>query len=156
MSTSQLTPFTTETAREMGRRSGEARRAGKVARSKDVRTASAALVEVREAFDRDRLGPDAAAAAGYVIGRIVTGSIPIRHAEDAATLLRALVDVARLEAGQPTTATAVLHVGADATARVLALRDQARAALGMASSTALAADDSPAQEASPLFDPPTA
>jgi hypothetical protein len=139
---SNLVPFTPETAAEAGRRSGEAKRARKVAASADVRTAAAALDQVRAAFSRDQLGPDAAAAASYIVGRIVAGSIPLRNGSEAAELLRALVDVARLEAGQATSASAVLHVGADATARVLALRDQARAALGMGGeAVALAADD---------------
>ena len=64
---------------------------------------------------------------------------------EAAELLRALVDVARLEAGQPTSASIVAHVGREAAAGVLALREQARAALG--ESTAVAADSAGVLEA---------
>jgi hypothetical protein len=94
---------------------------------------STALATVRESFERDELGADAAAAAGWLLGRIVTGGIPIRNGAEAAELLRALVDVARLEAGESTSNTVVAHVGPGAVTAVLALRDQARAALAMTS-----------------------
>ena len=59
-----------------------------------------------------------------------SGKVPIRNGDEAATLLRALVDVARIEAGEATSTAVVAHVGAGAAAEVLALRDQARRALG--------------------------
>jgi len=97
-----------------------------------VPAVSRALEEVTGTFSRERLGPEAAAVGSWLLGRIVAGHVPIRNGGEAAELLRALVDVARLEEGQPTSTALIAHVGASATAEVLALRDQARAALGMA------------------------
>jgi hypothetical protein len=70
-----------------------------------------------------------------MIGRVSSGD---QRVPDPAAWVRVLVDVARLEAGEATSATLVAHVGSDAAARVLALQAQARAAL---SATVQAADD---------------
>jgi hypothetical protein len=92
------------------------------------------------------------------LARIAAGQIPIRNGDEAATLLRAMVDIARLEEGQPTSTAVIAHVGRSATADVLALRDQARRALGVgidddqdndrtpASPAATAADDIPGHD----------
>jgi len=129
-----LTPFRKGEARaaEAGRKGAETRRAQKTSRARSAKEIVKVLDTIVETFDRSRLGPQAAASAGWLLARITAGQVPIRNAEEAASLLRALVDVARLEEGQPTSTALVAHVGASATAEVLALRDQARAALGMA------------------------
>jgi hypothetical protein len=49
----------------------------------------------------------AAATAMQVMSRIVSGQIPVRHAGDAAELIKVLVDVARIEEGKST--SNVLH-----------------------------------------------
>jgi len=64
------------------------------------------------------------------MARVLSGEVPIRHASDAAEWVRVLVDIARLEAGQPTSASIVAHVdGAAVTARLDEIRGQAIAAL---------------------------
>jgi len=128
-----LTPFVKGDARavEAGRKGAAVRRARRDAKASSVREVAAVLTTLRGEFDRGSLGPDAAAVGGWLLGRIVSGSIPIRNGDEAASLLRALVDVARLEAGESTSNTLVAHVGAGAAAEVRALRDQARAALGL-------------------------
>jgi hypothetical protein len=74
-----------------------------------------------------------------MIGRVARGEQAVR---DPADWVRVLVDVARLEAGEVTSASVVAHVGREAAAAVIALRDRARAAVEVGpSSSALAADD---------------
>jgi hypothetical protein len=138
-------------AAEYGRKGGEARRARAAAQASSARAVALVLDEVRGTFSRETLGPDAAAAAGWVVAQVVAGKVPMRNADEAATLLRALVDVARLEGGESTDMRVVAHIGADATAAVLALRDQARRAIGMAgvvdvSAAATAVVDTDAEE----------
>jgi hypothetical protein len=113
-----------------------------LARAGTTREVVGALDTLRDTVDRDHLGPNAAAVASWLMGKVVAGSVPIRNGEEAATLLRALVDVARLEAGESTSNAIVAHVGAGAAAEVRALRDQARQALGL-SAAAVAAVDIP-------------
>lgn len=127
----QLIPFTPETARIAAARSVEARRVKReAAKLADAATASevaGVLASFRQSFERGDLGENAAAAASWLIGRVVTGRIPVRHASDAAALLTVLVDVARLEAGEPTSLAVVGHVsGSD---RVRELQRRARAAI---------------------------
>lgn len=84
----------------------------------------AALVVVHE---RGQLGNVAAAAAMDMIGRVARGEVKPR---DPAEWVRVLVDVARLEGGQHTSAALVAHIGGDnAATRVDALQASARAAL---------------------------
>jgi hypothetical protein len=65
------------------------------------------------------------------MGRLLVGEIKLRGA-DVAPVLRALVDIARLESGEPTTAALVAHVDAATVAsRVSELQRQARAALAI-------------------------
>ena len=125
-----LRPFVKgdERTRQIARQGVLARQARAAARKRDVTTVAATLTAVADAVDRGTLGQHAAAVAGYVMGLVATGAVPIRHADDAASLLRVLVDVARLEEGAPTSTSVVAHVS---TADVMELRRQARAALGM-------------------------
>jgi hypothetical protein len=63
------------------------------------------------------------------MGRLLTREIKLRGA-DVAPTLRALVDIARLESGEVTSAALVAHVDASSVAaRVGELQRQARAAL---------------------------
>jgi hypothetical protein len=65
------------------------------------------------------------------MGRLLVGEIKLRGA-DVAPVLRALVDIARLESGEPTSAALVAHVDAATVAsRVGELQRQARAALAI-------------------------
>ena len=82
------------------------------------------LADARETFDREHLGENAAALASWVMGEVAAGRIPIRNADEAATLLRVVVDIARLEAGQVTSATASVTVSP---ADLLRLSGEARA-----------------------------
>jgi hypothetical protein len=132
-----LVPFVKgdERARAAGRKGGQARAARAAAqRAEPVAVLDAVRSLARQA-ERADLGPAAVGAALDMIGRVVSGD---QRVPDPAAWLRALVDVARLEAGEATSATLVAHVGSDAAARVLALQARARSAL---SSTVLAADD---------------
>lgn len=149
---SNLRPFVKGDGRavEAGRRSAESR----AERRKLERAAAAdVLGELRTLAglaERADLGPVAVAAALDAIGRVQRGEWSVR---DPADWVRVLVDVARLEAGEATSASIVAHVGRDAAAGVMALRDQARAALDAgSSSTAQAAADGVV--ASPVLDLP--
>jgi hypothetical protein len=73
------------------------------------------------------IGEAAHAVALDVLGRVGRGEIPVRNASEAADLVRVLVDVARLDAGQATSIGAVVHVRAG---EVDALRAEARRVLG--------------------------
>jgi hypothetical protein len=99
-----------------------------------------------ETLQRDQLGPIAAAAAVHLIGRLLAGEIKLRGADFAPTV-RALVDIARLEAGEPTSSALVTHVTADEViARVRALQTSAIAALSApVSPITEAAGDSPGE-----------
>ena len=139
-----LTPFRKGDGRASaaGKASADKRRAARASRATAARDVSDALASVLATFHREDLGDASAAVAGWLLGRISAGQVPVRNAGEAADLLRALVDVARLEAGQATSTSVVAHVGSTATAEVLALRDRARTMLGTGmASTALAAGD---------------
>jgi hypothetical protein len=127
--TDQLTPFNSTTARAAAQRSAEVRRARRrlgTATSLDV---SHVIADALQAHERSKLGPLAAALAAEVMGRLLTNEIKLRGA-DVGPVLRALVDIARLEAGEATSATLVAHVDASAVAaRVGELQRRARAAL---------------------------
>ena len=81
-------------------------RALKTARIGDI---TALLSDLVAACPREQLGPAAAAVAQDVIARILAGDIKIRHAGDAADLIRTLHAVARLEESQPTRIGASLN-----------------------------------------------
>jgi hypothetical protein len=85
------------------------------------------LEAIASTVNRDQLGPMAAAAAVHMIGEVVSGRQKVR---DPAAWVRVLVDVARLEAGEVTSAVARVDVTAEDIARAVALRDAARRALG--------------------------
>lgn len=118
--------WTAEQAVEMGRRSGQARRdraeAERMRRAEPV----AQLAAVRDRFERSALGPMAAAAAMWTIAEVVAGRMKVR---DPAAWVRVLVDVARLEEGQVTSATANVQVLANDVDRARELQQMARQAI---------------------------
>jgi hypothetical protein len=113
---------------------------------------AAQLRRIVDAYPRDQFGPAAAALALDLIGRVARGEMKVRHAGDVAELVRVLADVARLEAGQPTSASVVAHLSSeDAAERLTRLQASARAALaavnGRTSATAVVvADESTAED----------
>jgi hypothetical protein len=126
-----LKPFNPETASLAGKRSAEARRAKALAQraadANNAREAAEHLATFTQAFPRDSMGPNAAAIGNYILSRIALGLIPIRHAADAAELLKVVVDIARLEEGQATSHT--LHASIDSAA-IVARIEQLRHELG--------------------------
>ena len=143
--TQHLQPFTKgdPRAKEAGRKGGQTRaRNAKAKRDTGLATAQQAattLNTLHTHFDRATLGQDAANIAQYILGRIGTGDIPIRNGDEAAALLRALVDIARLEEGQATSHTITAHLSTtEAIARVQEL--QARARLPLSATAQAAAD----------------
>jgi len=143
VSTANLTPFRKGDPRasEAGRRGAATRQAQRAAQRGELHEVAAELRRLANTFHRDELGPMAAAAAIDAIGRVQRGEWKVR---DPADWVRVLVDVARLEAGEATSAALIAHVGAD---QVRALRDQARAALPSAAADSVAepgrVDDQP-------------
>lgn len=123
-----LRPFTAETAVAAAAKSAEIRRAKRDARRKEAQSVARHLATLTAAHDRAQLGPVAAAAAMDCIGRVASGEVPIRNASEASEWVRVLVDVARLEAGEATSASIVAHIGPT---EVKALRDEARKALAL-------------------------
>lgn len=112
-----------------GKRSAEVRRArGQAERLRKLEPLQV-LELVGDSFRRDQLGPLAAAAAMWTIGEVVAGRQKVR---DPAAWVRVLVDVARLEAGEVTSASASLVVTPGDLARAVELRDAARRAIGQA------------------------
>ena len=109
--------FTADNAREMARRSAEVRRAKADARkmSKAIERSgpAVALDSLIVSQDRERLGPAASAFAQWLMAEALAGRIVV-HGKDLAPLLKTLVDIARLEAGEATSHTAVAHVSATA------------------------------------------
>jgi hypothetical protein len=138
--TNNLQPFKKGDPRaiEAGRKGGQARRVRAELVRAETQKVAQHVATLAATFDREDLGPAAAAVAMELIGRVSRGEIPVRHAGDAAELVKVLVDVARLEAGESTSNAVVAHVTSDQLARVRALQEQARTAL---SSSALAVDD---------------
>ena len=128
MGAEHLTPFTKGDPRAIaaGRKGGETRRANRDARVKKAADAAKQLATFSETFERSTLGSNAANVAQYIMGRVGTGDIPVRNGDEAAALLRALVDIARLEEGQATSHTISATYGADAVARVVAIQQAAR------------------------------
>ena len=125
----QLRPFTKGDPRaaEAARKGAATRRARNEARRLQTTEPLKVLELVGSTFDRAQLGPLAAWAAMWTIGEVVAGRQKVR---DPAQWVRVLVDVARLEAGEVTSATAHVDVTADDVRRALELRTAARAALG--------------------------
>jgi hypothetical protein len=130
--TANLRPFVKGDARasELGRAGVVAREAKRAARVGDAPAMAVELGRVCSAFKREELGEQAAAVAGYLLASVASGRIVVKG-PDVAALLRVLVDVARLEAGEHTSAALVGHLsGGAALERVAVLRQQAREALG--------------------------
>lgn len=123
----QLTPFTPETASQAGKRSAEVRRqralARQVAQAEDARTLANHLATFEQTFRREDLSSQTSAVAAMILAKIAAGQVPIRHAGDAAELLKVLVDVTRLEEGQHTSAHLTASIDSEAiVARIEALR----------------------------------
>lgn len=131
---SNLTPFDSERAKIAAAKSVEARRAKRARDRATTSDLADSLATLRDTFERDNLGENAAAVGNWVLGRVALGKVPIRHAGDAADLLRVLVDVARLEAGEATSVALVGHVSdrGEVAARVAAMQQRAREALASA------------------------
>lgn len=120
----QLIPFTSETAREAGRRGGMARaekaRAKAAADAQDAETLANHLATFHERFKRDDIGTHTAAVAAMILAKLAAGQVPIRHAADAAELLKVLVDITRLEEGQAT--SHVMHGSVQIVERIEQMR----------------------------------
>jgi hypothetical protein len=114
-------------ASEMGKRGAETRRRRTEAERLRRLEPLQVLELVGDSFKREALGPLCAAAAVHMIGEVVSGRQRVR---DPAAWVRVLVDVARLEAGEVTSATATVAVTADDVRRAVELREVARRALG--------------------------
>jgi hypothetical protein len=128
----RLRPFVTgdERTRQLALRGVQAREAKRAARRADSEAVNVAVATVRAAHDRGELGPTARAAAIDLIGRVVMGEVPIRHATDAANLIRVLVDVARLEENQPMRTAVVANLSSDDVAeRIRQMQQYARASM---------------------------
>ena len=144
----RLVPFVKgdERARELGRLGGQKRAAQAAIKAGDSEALRSVLDSAASTFKRGDLGPYCIAVAGTILGRIQTGAIKV-PGSDAAALLRVLVDIARLEAGEPTSAAVIAHLsGGDVRERVEALRSQARQVIeargvDLASAAALAVAD---------------
>jgi hypothetical protein len=116
-----------------------------VALRAETETVAAHLRRIIDAYPREQLGPAAAATASDIIARVGRGEIKIRHAADAAELLKVLTDIARLEAGEPTSASLVAHVDAGTVAaRVAELQAEARRTLAIVAPAPSDHDGAPA------------
>src|SRR5262245_26339288 len=113
---SGLTPFDSERGREAGRRSADSRRAAKAAGRASVQAVAGELRALAATWERGDLGPLAFAAAADLIGRVARGDVPVRNGSEAADLLRALVDVGRIESGDAQRTVAVAHLSGPALA----------------------------------------
>ena len=142
--TDQLTPFTAESASEAGRKSGEARRqkalAKRVANTTQARELADHLQTFADTFDRQTIGTHTAAVAAMILAKLAAGQVPIRHAADAAELLKVLVDITRLEEGQAT--SHVMHGSVQIVERI----EQMRAELTRGAITSTGPDTSPSVE----------
>jgi hypothetical protein len=110
-----------------GQKGGAARAARAAARRAAEQEPARALEQLAGSFSREDLGPMAAMVAMWTMGEVVAGRQKVR---DPAAWVRVLVDVARLEAGEVTSATASVTVTADDVRRAVELRAVARRALG--------------------------
>jgi len=135
----QLTPFDSERARLAGLRSAEVRRARKVAGRLASEEVARDVRALAETYQRQELGPIAIAAAIDLIGRCARGEIPVRNGAEAADLVRALVDIGRLEAGEAQRSVAVAHLSGPALATRLRelQRDDVSAAVSAVADTAI-------------------
>lgn len=121
-----LAPFSDpDKARAAARKSAEVRRANKLAKQQAEAVINREIAEWVDLYERDNLGDACAAAAQKVAHMILSGAITDQRALVQA--LPVLVDIARLEAGQHTSATmhATVTLPDDQMARLQALRAQA-------------------------------
>jgi hypothetical protein len=132
-----LVPFDKESARQAGLKSAEARRVRKLARAADVEQVATEVRKLVVQYERHELGPMAFAACADLVGRVVRGDIPVRNGSEAADLMRALVDIGRLESGDAQRTVAVAHLTGPALAQ--RLRELQR--VDVVSSAASTADD---------------
>jgi hypothetical protein len=135
--------FTKETASAAGKKSATTRRTKAAARAALPAELARKLADVRQSFADVDLAASVVAVAGIVMARLASGEIPVRNGGEAADLLRALHEIARLEAGQPTSLSATVSIPPEvAMARLHTLQQQARATMAaLPSATAQAADD---------------
>jgi hypothetical protein len=145
--------FDSESARAAGKKSAQSRKARGIARRAAPGALGRTLQLFRDTFANPDVGGDVLVVASVVLARLALGEIPIRNGEEAASVLRVLHEIARLEAGQPTSLTASVTVGPDvALARLAELRKQAQQVIDggqvvpslSASASVQAVDDEPA------------
>lgn len=122
------TPEAKARAKAAGIKSGEVRRANKQAKELAQTTNSTDLhnhlTKLVTTFKRDQLPQTAAAAAQYLIAKVISGHIEITG-KDVAPLIATLVDVARLEEGQSTSNAVVAHMSSkEALDRLTLLRQE--------------------------------
>lgn len=101
----QLRPFTSDTAREAAQRSVQVRREKAALKKRENDSLAAHLRTLRASFEREDLGPSAAAMAQHLMSQVITGLIPVRNGSEAAELIKCAVDIARLESGEATSLT---------------------------------------------------
>jgi hypothetical protein len=130
-----LRPFDSERARAAAHRSADSRRAKAAIVRAQPDAIAGELRKLAAVHERGELGPMALAAAADLIGRVVRGDVPVRNGGEAAELLRALVDIGRIEAGDATRTVAVAHMSGPALA--------ARLRELQVSAAVQAADDAP-------------
>ena len=133
-SRAQLTPWRKgdPRARAAALKGAEARRKNAEARRVAAAEPLARMEAIASTHDRAQLGPMAVAVAMWTMSEVVAGR---QRVPDPAAWVRALVDVARLEAGEVTSATAHVEVTADDVRRAVELRESARRALGNSQET---------------------
>ncbi len=127
--------FTSEQAREAGRKSGEARRRKKAEREASQALALAARLRAVDRTDGKEVLPStsrngspsldenrsqpydlrsgALEAANLLIDRVLSGQVEIRHGSDLAALLDKVHTVYRLETGQSTSNAATLAMSSE-------------------------------------------
>ena len=133
-----------------------ARRAGPFSDRELAKRASAkghavqrATREALERIAKDRpdlltgdVGPICRAGAVKLAAEISAGAVPVRYVHHVASAIRALVDVARIEAGQPTALSATLTADArDFSVYVEGIRKQALAAAQQGTAEPTGRDD---------------
>ena len=111
-----LTHFTSETARAAQRKGLETKRARAIAQRAAAADVIGAVRTLADTLSRDELAPMAFSVAAYVMGAVLNGTIPVRNGAEAADLLRALVDIGRLESGDAQRTVAVAHLSGPALA----------------------------------------
>ena len=128
--TASLKPFNgpdgAARAKAAGIKSGEVRRANKqkkeLANIKTSNELNTHLNDLINTFKRDQLPQSAAAAAQYLIAKVVSGGIEI-PGNAVGGLIETLLNMARLEEGQSTSNSVVAHMSSkDALDRLVELR----------------------------------